>query len=172
MPKILPIILISLLLILGMIFFWWPKYQEFGDLRMKMKERKTELENKDKYFSELSQLSEKLKEYSSELAVVDSALPKTFGVPDAFNLLEKECSQNGLVLEKVNLENVSPIEKESKIIRIPLGFSVSGTYPAFKNFLQSIQKNARLIEVESISFSSPQKGNVFSFELIIRVHSY
>ena len=190
MPKTFPLILISLLLILGIIFFWWPKYQEFGDLKIKLKERKTELENKDKYFSELERLSQKLKEYVSELSIVDSALPGTFGIPDLLNLLQKEASQNGLVLEKVNLESVSSLEgeenkfssspssakadsvKESKIIKIPVSFSVLGKYHAFKNFLQSIQKNARLIEIESISFSSPQKDDVFSFELMIRTHSY
>jgi Tfp pilus assembly protein PilO len=172
MPKILPIAIISLLLVLGLVFFWWPKYKEFSDLKVELEGKKTELQNKDTYLSELSQLPEKLKEYDSQLALVDSVLPKDFGTADLLHLLGKEASQNGLVLEKINVENVLPLEKGSEIFKIPVSFSVSGKYPAFKTFIESLQKNARLVEVEYVSFSSPQKGDVFSFDLIIRAHSY
>jgi len=172
MPKNTILISISFLVLLAIIFLWWPKYQEFSDARIKLRERKIELENKDKYFAELSQLAQKLQEYSSQLALLDAALPQQFGAPDLLDLLSKESSQNGLVLQKVDLGDVSPLEKESEIFKLPVSFSVSGTYPSFKSFLQALQKNARFIEIESISFSSPQKGDVFSFDLIIRVHSY
>lgn len=172
MQKIFPIILISFLLIFGIIFFWWPKYQEFSNSKIELNEKKDELRNKEKYFSELERLSLKLKEYTAELDKIDSVLPQNPGITDLLNFLEKESSQNGMVLEKVNLENVSPLGKESEIFKVPLSFSVSGDYPAFKNFLSVLQKNARLIDVESISFSSPGKGEVFSFDIRIKAHSY
>lgn len=172
MPKILSLVIASLLLVLGLVFLWWPNYLKFSDLKVGIGQKKMEVEDKDKYLSELSQLSDKLKEYDSQLALVDSVLPEDFGTADLLYLLGKEASQNGLVLGKIDLQNVLPLEKEPEIFKIPVSFSVSGKYSAFKSFLESLQKNARLVEVEYISFASPQKGDVFSFDLIVRAHSY
>lgn len=164
--------IISILLILGIIFYWQPKYQEINNLRMEIKEKKIELENKEAYFSELSQFSLKLEKYSSELDKINSFLPTSPGIPDIFSFLQKESFQNGLTLDKIGLEKPSLLKKESRIFKIPLSLTLSGHYSAFKNFLSSIQKSARLIEIESISFSAPDKEETFSFNLKIKIYSY
>lgn len=171
MPKYLLIFLLLSILVLGIVYFVRPKYQEFTDLRARVEEKKLELQNKKEYFSQLAELSQKLNEYEPQLTKIKSALPPE---PRAYNLLEffeKESSINGLILENVNLEGVTSI-KDSDIKKISISLSLSGTYPSFKNLLSTIQNNARLIEVESISFSSPEKGQIFSLNLEIRTHSY
>jgi Tfp pilus assembly protein PilO len=163
-------ILISVSLLI--IFFWWPKYQDFNNLRFEVREKKIQLENKEQYFSKLEGYSLKLKEYSSELSKINSALPEDPGIPDLFHFLEKTGSQNGLALEKVHLGKISPLEQNSEIKKTSLDLSFSGSYPAFKSFLSIVEKNARLIGVESISFSTPAKGEIFTFDLTIKTYSY
>ena len=160
------------LLVLGVIFLWWPKYQDYSNLKFDIAGKKAELQNKNEYFSQLSDLSLKLKEYGTELSKIDSALPLSPEVKDLLNFLGKTSSQNGLILEKVNLEKISPLEKNSKILKTSLTFSVTGYYPAFKNFLSGLEKSGRLIEVESVSFSSSKKEEAFPFDVKIKTYSY
>lgn len=164
--------IIFICLIIGVIFFWWPKCKDFNNLRLNVEEKKTELANKEKYFSELNEVSSKLKEYSTELSNIEAALPSTSTIPELVNFISKKSSQNGLILENVNVEGVSPTEINSKIKKISLSLSLSGFYPAFKSFLYSLQKNARLIEVNSIVFSEPLQGEIFTFNLKIKTYSY
>ena len=165
-------IIIFLLLILGTIFFLWPKYQAFNNLKFEIKERKTELENKEKYFSELNNISSKLKDYSVEFSKIDSALATNAVAPEVINFLAQKSSQNGLILEKVDLGKISPMTKDSKIQMYPFNLSLSGFYPALRNFLSSLQQSAKLIEVDSVKFSEAEKGGIFSFDLKITTYSY
>ena len=154
-----------------MVFFGLPKYREFSVTLSEVKEKKMELENKEKYFSELKILSASLKELGPELAKVDSALPSEPSIPDLLNFLQKESSQNGLLLEKFDIGRISPEEK-SDIKKISLNLSLTGSYQSFKNFLLSLQGNSRLIETESIGFASPEKSGLSTFNLNIKTYSY
>ena len=169
---IINIFIIFLCLILGVIFFGWPEYKNFNNLKLEIEQRKAELENKKKYFSELDSISLKLKEYGSELSKIDSALPATPIAPDLINFLAERSSQNGLILEKIKLDKVSPLQQGSKIQKISLSLSLSGFYPALRSFVYSLQKSAKLVEVDSIMFSQSQPGGIFSFNLKIKTYSY
>jgi Tfp pilus assembly protein PilO len=175
MSRLLPIISISLLvlLILGVVFLWWPKYQSFSDLRAELEQKERELEQKRKYFANLEALSKKLEGYPEELTKIESALSVDPSIPALFNFIQKASSENGLILEKLSLAKVSSSpEQQAEIQKISFSVSVSGSYSAFKNFLSVIYKNARLIEVESIKFSSPEGADLFTFDFNLETNSY
>lgn len=164
--------IILVLLLGGATFFLWPKYKDFNGLRMNVQEKKTEMANKETYFSKLNEASLKLKNYGSELQKINAALPATATVPELVDFLAKKSSENGLILERVTLDKISPLEKDSQTQKISLNISLSGFYPSLKNFLSSLQKNSRLIEVDSILFSEPDLGNTFTIDLKIKAYSY
>lgn len=170
--KIITTFFIFLCLVLGVIFFWRPQYENFNNLKLEIEKRKTELENKKKYFSELSAVSSKLKDYEEEILKIDSALSETAVAPDLINFLAERSSQNGLILEKVSVDKISPFEKDSKIKKISLTLSLSGFYPALKNFIYNLQQSAKLIELDSLAFSETKTGGIFSFILTIKTYSY
>jgi len=165
-------IIILICLIGGAVFFLWPKYKDFNNLRLSVQDKKAELANKEKYFSELNDISQKLKEYNSELQKINASLPATATVPELVDFLAKKSSENGLILEKVILDKISPLEQDSQIQKISLSISLSGFYPGLKNFLSSLQKNSRLVEIDSILFSEPQAGKTFTIDLRVKAYSY
>ena len=164
--------ILSTLLILGIIFLWWPKYQHFSSLRNEVKEKRAELDNKNIYFSELKKLSVKLEEYSEVLSKTDDALPASPDIPDLLLFLQQKSSQSGLILESINVQSAFSLGQGTKMLKIPFSLSLSGTYPAFKNFLSTVEKSARLTKVSYISFASPSKEDTFSFNLTIEAYSY
>lgn len=157
-------------------FFGWPQYQNLKGINLKIQEKKVELQYKEEYFSNLKKTSEELKNYESELSKIDFALPSGRSLPSLFNFLSNAASQNGLIFKNVDsfsiVHSATPSEEQPEIKSIYLNITVAGSYSAFKNFLSVLEKTARLIEVENITFFTPQEKEPFSSNLKIKAHSY
>lgn len=168
------IITINLLIVLVIgVFLIWPKYQDLRTLRLEIREKGAELQYKEKHFSNLKEISEELKKYQEELSKIDSILSSDPSLPSLFDFLQKASSQNGLILKNLGSFSITTSKENPAIKEIRLDFTLSGSYFSFKNFLLTLEKSARLIEVESISFSSlGEKETSPSFNLKIKVHSY
>ena len=164
------VILLFVSLILGMLLIL-PKYEDLSFLRKKIQEKQAELQFKEEYFQDLGEVAEELKKYQSQLSKIDSVLPDDPQLPLLFDYLQKTASQSGLVLKGISVVSVAPGRPVTEIKETSLSLVLSGSYSAFKNFLLTLEKSARLIETESISFASVEGGQ-FNFNLRIKVYSY
>lgn len=171
-----PIIIVICLLLslVSGIFLPWPEYRKLQGQKSEVTQKKTELQTLKDYFAELNALSEELKESEYEIALskIDSALPSEFFLPSLLNYLQKTASENGLILNSFGkvASGLSGLAIEVKEFHLDLG--LSGSYSALKDFLSVLEKNARLIGVENISFSFPGKEKPFNFLIKIKVYSY
>jgi len=176
MSRIIPIIIIIILLALalGGYFLWWPEYQEFKNNGLELEIKNENVRQKEEYLSKLEGHINKLSEHANELSKIDIALSTDPSKPTLYNFIMKTSAENGLILNSLNIGEVS--SKEEGIQKIPLSISVSGSYAAFKNFLSVIYKNTRLFEIDSIGFSSPreteEEEKIFTFSLVLKTHAY
>lgn len=187
MPKILiSIILFGLSIFLGVIFLW-PQYQELHNLQLKIQNIDLDIRYEEEYYEELSFISKQIDDYQKEISNIDSALPFNPSKPSLLRFLQKITSENGLILTNVGSFSVKPLSVEANTKEIQTSLGLVGSYPAFKNFLAVLEKSARLIEIDNISFSTsrflPVPGvpgeaeseipsDIFSFQLNIRTNSY
>lgn len=161
-------ILFILLSVFIFFFLLWPKWQSFSLLKNERILKEKELESLNKYIQTLKTNQEKLKDYEVPLSKIDLALPSDPSFPELFNFIQNTCSLKGILLEDIG--SIQKTEKDGiKEWKIELTFG--GNYPAFKEILYSLENSARLIEVEKISFSSPQK-EVFHFKVDLTIRSY
>lgn len=170
-----PRILISIVLLVVVVVFGlgiiWPKYQDFKNLQLEIGNAKLEVKYKEEYFQDLRKTLEEFQNYQSNLKKIDSALPSELDFPNLFNFLQNLAAQNELILGSI-ASTLQPASKEKKIGEISLSLSLSGTYPDLKKFLVSLEKQAKLFETKSISFSTPEEGEIFDFSLNIETYTY
>ena len=176
MPKaLIGAILIAITLLLGVVFLW-PNYQRYQILRTEIKYKETEIANEAKYYEKLKSFSEAIKSQKEEIEKIDSALPSGPAItPDLFKFLQKTASENGLVVKGIDVSLEAQKADNSATKDISLTVQLYGSYPSFKNFLKALEESSRLIEVGTISFSSPQKEDelqLFNFDVGIKAHSY
>ncbi|MBI4101747.1 MAG: type 4a pilus biogenesis protein PilO [Candidatus Nealsonbacteria bacterium] len=157
----------AIILMIALVF---PKKGDLDSLVKKVNEKKAELQSKEEYFASLGQTAEDFKKYQQPLAKIGSALPQSSQLPALFDFLQKASSQTGMVLT-----NISPLVAkasgiEGGINENSVNLVVTGTYPAFRNFLSVLEKSSRLIEVQTASFSIQEK--IPEFNLRIKVYSY
>jgi len=161
--------LISLLL--GALILW-PRLQDLKKIQASLRDVSSELQYQEQYFSQLAEIQNKLGKYEEKLSKIDSALPDNPSLPALLNFLQKASAQSGLVLKGISPFTVSSAGNNPNLRKTQFSLELSGSYSSFKEFLSTIEKSARLIEVENISFSAPKEGDTFTFNLRIKVYSY
>lgn len=197
MPKIIiSIICLGLSLILG-VFLVWPKYTELYSLQSQIKQEETNLQSKESYLQKLQKTLPEIKKYETVLTKIDSALPSFVSWASIFDFMQKISAPNGLLLKKIAMtpaqgfltvkpvkegaisalptEEVSPeavSESQTDIRKNSLNISLSGSYSGLKNFLNDLEKSARLFKVKLIEVSAPEKEDYFNFDLGIEIYSY
>jgi len=179
MPRPLLIIIGLFLMLILAVGFTFPKYKNLTLLQLKVEEKEGELQLEKEYFSKLAETSEKLKKYEESLSKINSALSPDLRLPALFNFLQAAASQNGLVLKKIAPSPTNPLKEEllkegwsPETRETGVNLTVSGSYPSFKNFISTLEKTSRMIEIENISFLSLEEGGPIDFNLRIKVYSY
>jgi Tfp pilus assembly protein PilO len=169
---IINIVIIALALIFG-IFFVLPKYQELDILWQKIERREEELAKRKEYFQELQNTAEELKNYPEQLAKINSALPADPDLPALFDFIQKAASQSGLFLKSISHSAAQPSSEIEGLKETSVSLALSGSYSSLKEFISNyLEVTSRLIETESISFSSDPKEGPREFNLTIKVYSY
>ena len=92
------------------------------------------------------------------------------------NFLQEMSIETGMSLEDVAWQELLPSRKEKKNGRLreySLDLNLSGSYFSFINFLFSLEKSSRLINIVESKFSIPSEENEpISFDIILKVYSY
>ncbi len=171
----LTVISISLIIsiIIGAVFLY-PKYREFSGLRKQISQKEEELANQQNYLKLLRETNEKAEENRDLIDRVASAIPDEPDIPSFLNFLNKEAANTGVGLEDVNWSEPSAsAEQRKQTNEYSVSIQISGSYPAFRNFVSALENSARLVEVSGTDFSLEQgvdEAAVFGLKLII--HSY
>src|SRR4030043_329314 len=181
--KYTPIIFVLIIigLIAGGYFFIWSKHQEFNQKKQEVEFTDEEFRAKEEYLLNIENTLKELSKYSEEVSKIDSALPSDPSIAALLNYFQKESSQNGLILKNIDVSGLFTQEASTdKIQKMPFSLTVAGSYASFKNFVLSIYKNTRLIEIKSINFSGvsqetekgPVAKDLFDFDLEVETQSY
>lgn len=155
------LIIILVALTFGMVL-GMPRYQETQASLEELEARRTDLKNRQDYFKALAQIAGELRNYSTNLDKVKSALPMGPAAPSLANYLQSTSSQSGLILKNLNygMTNSTVIARDPStgfaVNDYLVSITLSGSYAAFKEFLSSVEKSSRLIEVEEITFAMSQ----------------
>ena len=174
LPMNFQIIIVALLLFsLGMgIGVLWPKYTEFTSLKNTVKAKEAQFAEGEEYFAELAKAEEELAKYQRSLDKIDAALPDYPALASLFHFIQQASSQTGLILRSVSPPLTGSAGKGSQLKKTEANVQVAGSYPSFKQFVSTLEKSARLIEIENISFTNSEQGQQTTFNIRVKVFSY
>ena len=172
----------AVLLFLSLIAIFYlvmPKYDVYQNLLKQISIEEARYNGQDQYYSDIKKNYDQLMQYKDNLNKIDDAIPSKSAFSLLLNLLYKDSADSGIVIQNINAANSQQAGTGKTIKEITLSLNLFGSYAAFKNFLYSLEKSARLIESQNFNFSvaQPSKQNpnpegVFPIKLDIKVHSY
>lgn len=161
-------------LILAAVFVW-PQYQKLQALNLNIENKKAEFQSQEEYFVQVKETSVKLQEYSDSLLKISSALPQDPALASVVSFLQSNSAQTGLILKKIVLSGAADqSENRGPFAETLLSVQVTGSYPAFKNFLTLVENSSRIIEVQKVSIEIPDEKSkeLPAFTLDLKTNSY
>lgn len=173
-------IAIIFLIVLILIFYVvMPKYRSFQNLLAVLGMKETELQAKNAYFVEVTEVYKELMQYQDVLQKIECALPSKFSPAELVNFVYKKTIENGVSLKGIGIIRSSEVGTGTNVKEIILPLELTGSYSSLKNFLSSLEKSARLVEIEDISFAvqppsleKPQVSTSYPFSVTIKLYSY
>ena len=173
LKKYIPIglVLIIIALVLVGYYFVFPGYEDHMIKKKELDIKDEEIVAKEEYLPRLEVVAGRLLEHVDQITIVETSLPFEPSIAALSNYFQKTVSQNGLILKNIDVSqlftdatnNTDDGETESVENMSDMLFSatVTGSYPSFKTLLLDIYLNARIIGVDSFSFSST-RGDIDS----------
>lgn len=139
-------------LIIGLIFTRVavvPKYAEYRHLRNQLGAAEQTLSAKQKYYSQIFTIRERLNASQEAVSKVGAALPLYPDAPTLYRFLKTEASQNGLIFR--SLGDLKILQPDNSFVGV-IKFSglIEGRYSSLLSFLQSVEHSSRLINVTSV----------------------
>jgi Tfp pilus assembly protein PilO len=177
-------LIITAFLILN--FLVLPQYQNWKAVSERVDELEKEAQTQDEYFQQIKEISKILDNNADSLSKIKMALPEGSHLPQLFYFIKNTSNKFGLTFQKIGKIETKETE-QPEIKETTAEIILIGDYPALKNFISEIEKSARIIEIEKISFGfSPEEkikesekqkevkneNPIFSFEIKIKVYHY
>ncbi|MFC1700673.1 type 4a pilus biogenesis protein PilO [Patescibacteria group bacterium] len=201
------IILTNFLLSFVLIFlFIIPKWNYCSLLANKVSGAQVELDRLNEWVNKIDELKKDYQNLESEARDVLLALPKEEDIPNLLVQFEAIALDNNLILESMSFGQIVEQDKsvagasiatgqvtrsssgsesshgisqkiDSSLRELSVDISVGGTYDNFKNYLNSLSKNMRSMDVEYISLNNSNLNksgekivDYYKFDLAIVVY--
>ena len=157
-----------------------PEYQKLKGLQNDVTKKQVEYNNIFIYYTEVSDTIKNIESKKDALPKIDNALPPNFSYAPLIYFFQKKVSEIGLVLGSISFLQVPLTTSDQAIKSIVFSIDVVGSYDGFKNFLSSLDKSARLFQINSISFAptgsakniSNQQNPTYDFKLELQTNTY
>lgn len=155
------IIAIIVAIVVVGIFLGYQQYQEVAAKNRDVKKALNELTKEEAELEDLKKLNETMRTMSVELNKVRQVLPTGISLPDLLANLEAIAVYSEITFDSVavasgeqQLASVNVVGEEvsapAGVKTLPLTVSVAGNYNNLKRYLDGIEKNLRLIDIDSI----------------------
>jgi len=144
-------------------FLWFPKIQSYFMLEQQLSAIDAQLEEKLQYFSKLEEVQANLDDYRESLTKIDSAFPSdpNVSVPPLIVYMLKITAESGVTVKDVDIGTALGEINEKGLSETKFDLAGTGaSYAVFKNLLNTIYNSARMIDVDSISMTSPSFDKV------------
>jgi Tfp pilus assembly protein PilO len=165
--------IVSIVLILGSIivgyFVMFPRWTAYTQAKAALSVQQDQQTNLKLAQSQLNSFLAQYKQHTQDAATLNQALPlsqdQLYNVLNDLDTLSKQSGMTIGTLSVVDSAQADQLGASANAIQpVNLDFTTSGTYPAFKNFLTTLESNLRIIDVNSLNLSSSDSGNM-TFDL-------
>ncbi len=165
-----------LAVIVGGYFLIRPQYDSYQQKKDQVTAKQAEVDQYDKIYKDMQALQQKYKKLSAEaIASVDKFLPNEDKTEEMMLQLDAIARDKGMLVSNMAF-TLEPVVADAtaaavtaqtatettttetaagtlKLAAMKISATVTGSYDAFKQFLDEAEKNLRLLEITSLTFS-------------------
>lgn len=183
-----PTIQIVILMIIVVLFSWFllkPKLATTMETRKSLDTANAKLKQIENDKRDLNKLVNELQSSKKEVALVDEALPLGGRISKVNLLLENLVQTSGMTLALMNAEDTDEIISagNKEVLKNPyqpgralhtaeISLSVSGNMEQFRNLLQLIETNSRILDIKEVEVAAGENENDTKFIITIQAYAF
>jgi len=170
--------IIIAILVLGfvgvIIFLDIPMVQNVLNINKDINVQQNLFDEKSEFIQTVKKLAEKYTGNEGVFKQLDFILPDNQDEPNLIVQLETIANNSGIVLSNIAIVEEKKEEgKTSDYGTANINLKLSGSYESFKSFLETVENNLRLIDIDSIDFNAQIKeGMVANFDFNVILKTY
>ncbi|KKR03952.1 MAG: hypothetical protein UT31_C0006G0007 [Parcubacteria group bacterium GW2011_GWF2_39_13b] len=193
--------LVIILCILASVLVVWqlvlPVYDKITAINQEIGQAQKKVKKLEELEAKLKELAQVYKDKEPSISKLYKIMPNSKDVPEILNRFEALSFQSGVILNSLDFAEAeegkkaartAPAsdqegavsaggtlpagqEEETPVKTLTLGFKISGTYDAFRGFLDNLENCVRLADVQKISFAfSGEGGDLADFNITANVY--
>lgn len=143
----------------------FPGYNKMSELNAGIKERQDLYDSRSATIKKIQDLNKEYQQKSADIAKISAILPSKKSLAEALSAIDKLSSQSGLQFVNATVTGQPSSDPNSVYNIMPVQLTLSGNYLALESFLQSAEKNIRLIDITTIDAASMGKADLLNFSV-------
>lgn len=177
-----PVAMVSLELIfsiLAVVFFAIfavkPTLQTMSELIKEIEDKRALDEQLEQKIASLNTAQAQYQQFSSQLYLLDEAIPKTANLVEGLKIVEKIASANDLVIQGISIsavpdELIKAVEGNSKRELLTFNVDLTGDYLKIRQFVEDLMDSRRMMLVDQVSFSLGSNRYQKDLNAVVRVN--
>lgn len=154
------------------VYFIKPSYSEISKKRGQLYTKQNQLKDYKTVVGQIQKLLAAYKDLSDAQKSVSQMIPKEPMAPEAINQISGLAVLSGLNLQSLTIKELSVSQGNSPLIKgwgvLRMNVRLGGTYESMKAFLNNVESNIRIFNVNSIKLDKAGiTPNVFSYNFEI-----
>lgn len=143
----------------------YPEYNNISELNIGIKERQDLYDSRSATIKKIQDINKEYQQKSADIAKISAVLPSKKSLAETLSAIDKLSSQNGLQLVSATVTGQPSNDPTNVYNLMPIELALSGNYLAFESFLQSTEKNLRLIDIIAINATSEGETSLLNFNV-------
>ena len=158
--------------IAGLLFFIlvMPAYDGISARRAALEERDQMVTDQSAIVAKLNDLKQQSAKRAADLKQFSYVVPSTKNSADLVSMFQALAAQNGLQITTLAM-GVNSTDDKAAYVTQSVDLGLIGGYLSFRSFVDSIEKNIRIIDVDSID-AAPITENSSTIGFRVKAHAY
>ena len=163
------------LIAIAIVLFWalaLPFYNGISDLDAAVKEREDLLNSRTAIITNIKNLNKEYQKRIPEIAKLSAIVPSKKSIAEVLSAINDVSAKNGVQLSSSAMMG----QKTSATDTVPynllsLEMELSGSYPGLTNFLKSLERNLRLVDITSVD-AATSFGTISTLNFNVKGNAY
>lgn len=144
-------------------------YNKISAMREAISEREATIEERQKVLASIKNFQKEYESRSADIQRFAALLPPKKSTAELVSSLEAMAAQSGLTI--TNLSTSDPTATDSPYQELGIVIDAQGSYSALTGFLQSAEKNLRIMDMQTIEVAADaRQASVLNVKLLVKTY--
>ena len=145
--------------------FVWPKYGQITELRTALQNREELIAGRQEALTKVAQLYQDYTENEDQIALISRIVPAQKNTAEIISAID-----NIAIRSRVSIANLQITEAKknsnakdaSTLNSVKVNLEINGDYYSVKLFLQNLEKNLRIFDIETLNMAVEEKTGLIA----------